>query len=136
MNTKELQNELTQLKGRIAEIEKQIKESGWVPYPGEIVEVSDYGEEWVVRRIASCDAEEEFPYRCEDGSVWKCVQQLSDPNIIQLRPHTPGDPQPCDDNTRVIYRLRNGDCTTEWAFTLDWGIQDFPATEIDAWAPV
>lgn len=138
MTREEMYTELNTLKYRIAELEAQMNEPEWVPFVGEIVEVSDndLDEKWTARRFASYSGNAEYRYRSDNGEYWKHCRPLSDPNVIQLRPHRPGDPMPCDDNTRVIYRLRNGDYTTEWAFNLDWGVQDYPATEIDAWAPV
>jgi hypothetical protein len=134
MNRKELQTELAALKARISEIEAQMAEPEWVPFPGEIVEGRDSdGDEWVVGRFVECNPENAFPWDCGVES-WVNIRPLSDPNVIQLRRHTPGDPMPCDGNTRVLYRLRDGMLRMMGhAEDIDWSANGYGVT---AWAPI
>ena len=128
MNHEEMQTELDTLKRRIAEIEAQMNEPEWVPFPGEIVEVSDAGKEWVVRKFYKYKTGEEFPY-VSDFAKWGHARPLSDPNVIQFRPHTPGDPMPCSRAARVVVRLLSGEISSSEAGTWVW-------EGITAWAPL
>ena len=132
MNREEMQTELDTLKRRIAELEAQMNEPEWHPFAGEIVEVSDFGHDWIVRQITAYNPGDDFPYKTGKGTDWKYARPLSDPNIIQLRPHTPGDPMPCDGHVRVIAHYGDLDvdnyvigqaCSRNWK-------------DVTAWAPL
>ena len=130
MNRKEMQTELDTLKRRIAELEAQLAEPEWVPFPGEIVEVSDVGTSWHVARFRSHEDGREFPFRSSPNGVsWKYARPLSDPNVIQLRPHTPGDPMPCDGKSMVVVRIPDGRIASGKAYSWAWD-------GIVAWAPL
>ena len=129
MNREEMQTELDALKRRIAEIEAQMAEPDWVPFPGEIVEGRDRdGDEWVVSRFV-----ERVPERCHQWDcgvdMWIHVRPLQDPNVIQLRPHTPGDPMPCDGKSMVVVRIPDGRISSGKAYSWAWD-------GIVAWAPL
>ena len=133
MNREEMYTELNTLKYRIAELEAQLAEPEWVPFPGEIVEVSEGGTQWAVRKFQHMTG---VRYGTYGGALWNLARPLSDPNIIQLRPHTPGDPMPCDSDQQVIVNRKSGIEIGVSRF-FDWGTWcDDPKYRIVAWAPL
>ena len=134
MNREEMYTELNTLKYRIAELEAQMNEPEWVPFPGELIEVRNVGgpeDGWKIRRFVSKGGSV-APFVCEgegNNYRWMNARPLSDPNIIQLRPHTPGDPMPCDGKSMVVVRIPDGRISSGKAYSWAWD-------GIVAWAPL
>ena len=135
MNREEMQTELDALKRRIAEIEAQMAEPDWVPFPGEMIEVRNNDtDSWLVR-VATGEVVGGCVQAFIDGETngmfmeWRQARTLSDPNVIQLRPHTPGDPMPCDGKSMVVVRIPDGRIASGKAYSWAWD-------GIVAWAPL
>ena len=99
-----LEKELKQLKIDLAE-DEEITEVVWKPRKGEIVEMSDDGEVWVLRRYYGTY---EHSYLDNFKESWMMCRRLNDPMVIQLIPHKPGDPRPYGDANNVIVVFKSG----------------------------
>ena len=122
---------IEKLQAQVAEISAELEalkaQPEWVPFPGEIVEVSDGGSQWIVRKFHSM---KDRRYMTHGGALWNFARPLSDPNVIQLRPHKTGDPMPCEGGERVFYRIGGGMLRMIMrAGDLDW-------SKRISWAPV
>ena len=91
-----LEKELAQLKEEVSE--EKVDES-WKPRVGEIVEMSDDGHYWLLRRYEDDD---DFGFMDTFGESFEMCRPLNDPMVIQLIPHVPGDPMPCGKDKDVI----------------------------------
>ena len=128
---------IEELEAKIAEISAELEalkaQPEWVPFPGEIVEVSDGLSQWIVRKFHSM---RDRRYMTHGGALWNFARPLSDSNVIQLRPHTPGEPMPCRDDVSVIVRFGDGAHVTDFAGNVYWDAASKPRNAIVAWAPL
>ena len=97
-----LEKELAQLKEEVSE--EKVDES-WKPRVGEIVEMSDDGHYWLLRRYEDDD---DFGFMDTFGESFEMCRPLNDPMVIQLIPHVPGDPKPYGDSNEVIVVFKSG----------------------------
>jgi hypothetical protein len=132
-----LEKELKQLKIDLAE-DDEITEVVWKPRVGEIILVSDNKEQWYYSKFSGY--EDDDSYCGVEGEYWTYAKPLNDPMVIQLIPHKPGDPRPCDEDKDVIALHGNEFSsqryyTCEKALYLYWGVND-DESDIFAWAPL
>jgi hypothetical protein len=128
-----LEKELKQLKIDLAE-DQEITEAVWKPRVGEIVEMSDDGETWLLRRFVGPDGAED-PLD-EFGESFAYYRPLNDPMVIQLIPHKPGDPNPTKENSFVLIKYRSGATDILSSEHSYWGtVENNHHDEIVAWAP-
>ena len=132
---------IEKLQAQVAEISAELEalkakaEPEWVPFPGEIIEYPTH--DGYAVRIATGEVDEDGdPFAYVNGesngvtNVFHCARPLSDPNVIQLRPHKAGDPIPCKGDERVLYRIGGGMLRMIMrAGDLDW-------SKRISWAPV
>lgn len=98
-------DELTKLKEEMSK-ENKI----WIPRVGEIVEMSDDRESWYVQKFVDIEEGEETIYRFNgDYESFTFCRPLTDPMVIQLIPHVPGDPKPYGDANNVIVVFKSGE---------------------------
>ena len=132
---------IEKLQAQIAEISAELEalkakaEPEWVPFPGEMIEVRSSDEDsWRVR-IATGEAVGGRVQVFCDGEMggqfmgWGQARPLSDPNVIQFRPHNPKNPMPCNSDTNVVARLLGGTIRSNCAAAFIW-------SQITAWAPL
>ena len=125
---------IEKLQAQVAEISAELEalkaQPEWVPFPGEIVEVRDNdstpSDRWMVDRFEELEPGECHPFECQ-RSVWQQARPI--PNVIQLRPHTPGDPMPCDYKQQVLCRNEYGTWSMGQAAHIVWD-------RVTAWAPL
>ena len=90
-----------------------------------------------MRKLDAYIPGESLVYRTGYETYWRHARPLSDPNIIQLRPHTPGDPMPCSGDTKVMVRIKGGRLLTGDADEWDWKCDPHGSSvDIVAWAPL
>ena len=102
------------IQDRIAKLEKELeelkesymkdedaKENTWTPREGEICEFSDDEDIWHIERFVVKTDDTKYPY-VSYTEAYKYCRPLNDPMVIQLIPHKPGDPMPCDGHKDVI----------------------------------
>ena len=143
---------IEKLQAQVAEISAELEslkakaEPEWVPFPGEIIETRAYTEAhtWQLR-VATGGTDKMGRVttylngeRSGEVTTWADARPLSDPNVIQLRPHKAGDPMPCAPDTLVIVRFCNGIIpnvnrpASEW----EWVARGSGGYSIAAWAPL
>jgi hypothetical protein len=109
-------DELTKLK---EDTRLDNKENTWHPRQGEIVEMSDEGVGWFIRRYGR---QTDFNYEDTLGERFVMCRPLDDPMVIQLIPHTPGDPRPpFGDAQRLIVAFENGEYDVSYSHNVGWG---------------
>jgi hypothetical protein len=73
----------------------------------------------------------------EDAEAWLAHLQSWRPHRpggVDWTPHTPGDPMPCDEYSRVDYCIRRGNIISDKrAGSLDWSTRTFCDHRIAAW---
>ena len=104
-------DELTKLKEEVS-LEKV--DDSWKPRVGEIVEMSDDGDYWLLRRY---EDDGDFGFMDTFGESWENCRPLNDPMVIQLIPHVPGDEMPCDFDSDVI--VLHGNDFSKRYYTVD-----------------
>ena len=109
-----LEKELAQLKEEVSE--EKVDES-WKPRVGEIVEMSDDGHYWLLRRYEDDD---DFGFMDTFGESFEMCRPLNDPMVIQLIPHVPGDPKPYGDANNVIVVFKSGAYDASNPRDFDW----------------
>ena len=136
---------IEKLQAQVAEISAELEslkakaEPEWVPFPGEIIETRAYTEAhtWQLR-VATGGTDKMGRVttylngeRSGEVTTWADARPLSDSNVIQLRPHTPGDPMPCDEGRIVFVRYTDRD----FGYGFGHGSQ-IHWREVTAWAPL
>ena len=110
----------------------EVEEGEYVPRSGEIVELSDDGNEWVVVKLTNYDGNDVFPYEIFDGTRYLYCRPLQDKMVIQLIPHEPNGEMPCDG--AVIVLFQNGTYDFGNAEDFDWsGKHCIPEYKIVGW---
>ena len=127
------------IQDRIAKLEKELaelkasyqkdEEEEWKPRVGEIVEMSDQGGYWLLRRY---DSESDFGFIDSFGESWENCRPLNDPMVIQLIPHVPGDAAPCESGNATIVLYENGEYEST-SFDLDWSNRNAEGYNIIGW---
>ena len=135
---------IEKLQAQVAEISAELEalkakaEPEWVPFPGEMIEVrSNDTDVWRVRIATGEVVGRRVQVFCDGergGQVmgWEQARPLSDSNVIQLRPHTPGDPMPCDRKQQVVVRYNGELCHSYNA----GDAEDRNWYHVTAWAPL
>ena len=118
----QIENEVRELK---KEIETDVDDKGWMPRPGEIVEVGDNREEWFVDRLVDYDESSDYAYKTTHDAAWRYCRPLNDPMVIQLTPHDPvGGKMPCDGDEDVLVMYGDGTYDHMPARELYWNDED------------
>lgn len=120
---------------RIEKLPEQKPQKGWMPYEGELIEVSDsFTDRWRFRYCKLYDHTAALPWKDTEGVGWVHARPLSNPLIVQFRPHDGGE-CPCP-GQRVVCLSRGGEIFTDVSDSFDWDNNNNHPHDIIGWAPV
>lgn len=119
---------------RIEKLPEPESQEEWMPYAGELIEVSDsLAGLRMFRYFKQYSHDAKFPWEDTEGARWIHARPLSNPLIVQFHPHDGGE-CPCP-GQRVVCLSRNGIIFTDVSDSFDWDHNNHPH-DIIGWAPV
>lgn len=119
---------------RIEKLPEPEPQKEWMPHEGELIEVSNsLTDRWRFRYFKRYSRYVKFPWKDTEGVGWVHARPLSNPMIVQFRPHDGGE-CPCP-GQRVVCLSRNGIIFTDVSDSFDWDHNSHPH-DIIGWAPV
>jgi len=131
-----IQDRIAKLEKELAELKEDCLDESWSPREGEICEFSDDKDIWYTERFVVKTDDTSYPYVSYSSEAYKYCRPLNDPMVIQLIPHVPGDPMPCDGDAKVLVRLKMGALEIDHAKNWDWSLSRYRELErsnIVAW---